>query len=133
MSMNQGHLISSTEAAFLNLQHLPACLTAEQTAALLGRRPEHIPILVEGGFLKPLGDPPKNGIKLFATCDLREKMQDVKWLDRANRFLTRYWQQRNARAKDSTGTSRRFGGMSSEQQVNSNSTQPVLQSGQVAQ
>lgn len=97
--MNQGHLISTAEAAFLNLQQLPACLNAEQTAALLGRRPEHIPLLVEGGFLKPLGDPPKNGIKLFAACEIKEKMQDVNWLNRANKFLTRHWQQRNAKGK----------------------------------
>ncbi|EEF62985.1 hypothetical protein [Pedosphaera parvula] len=103
--MSNSHLISPTEASFLNLKQLPACLNPEQTAALLGRRPEHIPILVEGGFLKPLGDPPKNGVKLFATCELKEKMQDVKWLDRINRHLSRHWQQKNSKKKQGHGDS----------------------------
>jgi hypothetical protein len=97
--MSSNPLISLAEANFLNLQQLPACLNVEQTAALLGRRPEHIPILIEGGFLKPLGDPPKNGIKLFAACDILEKSKDVKWLDKSNRYLTRHWQNRNGRTK----------------------------------
>ena len=97
--MNSGQLISASEAAFLNLQQLPACLNVEQTAALLGRRPEHITILIKGEFLKPLGDPPKNGIKLFAACDILEKSKDVKWLDKANRYLTRHWQNRNGHTK----------------------------------
>jgi hypothetical protein len=97
--MNNGHLISPGEAAFLNLNQLPACLTSEQTATVLGRRPEHIPILVEGGFLKPLGDPPRNGIKVFAACEILERAKDVKWLDKANKCLTRYRQGKNAKSR----------------------------------
>jgi len=93
---SERELISLRTATFLNLRQLPACLDAEQVAALLGRRPEHIPILVEGGFLEPLGDPPKNGAKLFAACLILERTKDVKWLDKANRYLTRHWKKRNA-------------------------------------
>jgi hypothetical protein len=101
--MKNGQLISPAEAAFLNLHQLPACLNAEQTAALLGRKPEHIPVLTEGGFLKPLGDPPRNGIKLFAACEILEKSKDIKWLDKANKYLTRHWQNRNAKGKQRNG------------------------------
>ena len=101
--MNNGHLISPGEAAFLNLHQLPACVNVEQTAALLGRRPEHVPILVEGGFLKPLGDPPKNGIKMFAACEILEKSKNIKWLDKANRYLTRRWKDRNAKCREKAG------------------------------
>jgi len=95
-------LISLRKAAFLNLRQFPAYLDVEQTAVLLGRHPEHIPILVEGGFLEPLGNPPKNGVKLFAACTILEKSKDVKWLDKANRYLTRHWQNRNAKKKHAT-------------------------------
>jgi len=96
-------LISLRKAAFLNLRQFPAYLDVEQTAVLLGRHPEHIPILVEGGFLEPLGNPPKNGVKLFAACSILEKTKDVKWLDKANRYLTRHWQTRNARKNLASG------------------------------
>src|SRR4051812_35901967 len=96
-------LISLRKATFLNLRQFPAYLDVEQTAVLLGRHPEHIPILVEGGFLEPLGNPPKNGVKLFASCTILEKSKDVKWLDKANRYLTRHWQARNAKKNLSSG------------------------------
>src|SRR4051812_41108267 len=63
-------LIPQSSAAFLNLRHLPARLDLEQAAALLGHHPDHIPILVEGKLLKPLGNPPKNGIKWFSCSDV---------------------------------------------------------------
>ena len=100
--MKNGYLISQSEATFLNLQHLPACLTIEQAAAILGRRPEHIPILIQGHFLTPLGDPPKNGMKLFALVEIQEKAKDVNWLNKANKYLTRHWKQRNSESKKSS-------------------------------
>lgn len=89
-------LISKTAATFLNLRHFPACLDVDQTAAMLGRHPDHIPILVDGGFLEPLGDPPKNAVKLFAASDILEKAADVDWLNETSEFLTKHWQRRNA-------------------------------------
>ena len=92
--------MSPTMVEFLNLRHPPACLTMDQAAALLGRRPEHIPLLVEAGLLEPLGDPPKNGLKLFALVDLQEKGKDLKWLHKANKHLTRHWQIKNGKARE---------------------------------
>jgi hypothetical protein len=75
-------VISHTTAAFLNLRRLPASLDIHQVAALLGRHPDHVPMLVKGGLLKPLGNPAANAVKQFAAKDILEKADDVKWLDR---------------------------------------------------
>ena len=91
-------LISKTAATFLNLRRYPACLDVYQTAAILGRHPDHIPILVEGGFLEPLGDPPKNGVKLFAASAVLEKADDIDWLNETSEFLIKHWQRRNAKS-----------------------------------
>ena len=94
-------LIPQSTAAFLNLRHLPARLDVEQTAALLGHHPNHIALLVEGRFLKPLGNPPKNGVKLFAAADVLAKAKDVEWLDKASRYVIRMWAEKNAKQKQS--------------------------------
>jgi hypothetical protein len=76
-------LIPNSVATFLNLRHLPARLTTEQIAAVLGFHPHHIPLLVLGKFLR---------------------------LDNAPKFLTKYWQDKNSRRMvtaeaDETGSS----------------------------
>ena len=69
-------LISEAAATFLGLVRLPGSLDGSQAAALLGIPDDHITPLVKGGLLKPLGDPPKNGIKKFATRDVVDKAND---------------------------------------------------------
>lgn len=98
--MSIGRIISTEDAAFLNQLRLPACLNCEQAAVVLGGKAEHIPILVEGKLLSPLGEPPQNGIKLFAAVDILEKAKDLRWLDKANKYLTRHWQNKNAKARE---------------------------------
>src|SRR5688572_27328238 len=98
-------LIPHSTAAFLNLRHLPARLDVEQTAALLGHHPDHIPILIEGKLLKPLGNPSKNAIKWFASCDILEKCRDAEWLDRAAKHIARYWQRKNGRRSSEVAAS----------------------------
>jgi hypothetical protein len=56
----------------------PARLTAEQAAWVLGCQPHDMPILVSNRLLKPLGNPPPNGIKFFATADLLDLTKDCK-------------------------------------------------------
>src|SRR5438876_8460022 len=72
---------------FLNLKSPPSRLTAEETAWLLGFSVHEIPILMAKGLLKPLGHPPLNGPKFFATAELEERRRDAKWL--AASFLAR--------------------------------------------
>ena len=82
------------------LGQLPARLTAEQAAWVLNCQPHDIPALVAAKLLKPLGNPPANGIKFFATADLLESAKDRTWLVRMSSTIYQHWQKKNARQKD---------------------------------
>lgn len=62
------------------LGQLPARLTAEQAAWMLNCQQHDVPILVTSRLLMPLGNPPPNGIKFFATADVLELSKDRSWL-----------------------------------------------------
>ena len=79
------------------LGQLPARLTAEQAAWVLNCQPHDIPVLVAAKLLKPLGNPPANGIKFFATADLLEAVKDRHWLVRMSATIYQHWQKKNAR------------------------------------
>ena len=79
------------------LGRLPARLTAEQAAWALNCQPHDIPALVAAKLLKPLGNPPPNGIKYFATADLLEASKDNHWLVRMSATIYQHWQKKNAR------------------------------------
>ena len=81
------------------LGQLPARLTAEQAAWVLNCRPHDIPPLIAARLLKPLGNPPANGIKYFATADLLEQIKDRNWLVRVSATICQHWQKKNARQK----------------------------------
>jgi len=83
----------------LLLGQLPARLTAEQAAWVLGCQPHDVPILVTARLLKPLGNPPQNGIKFFATTDLLELAKDRAWLAKMTHTISQHWQKRNTRQK----------------------------------
>jgi hypothetical protein len=68
---------------------LPARLTAEQSARILGFQPHDIPVLVKCDLLKPLGGGPKNCVKFFAACEVEVLREDRKWLDRATKAVSR--------------------------------------------
>jgi hypothetical protein len=81
------------------LGQLPARLTAEQAAWVLNCQPHDIPALVSSRLLKPLGNPPPNGIKFFATADLLELVKDRNWLVRVTSTINQHWHKQNARKK----------------------------------
>jgi len=87
--------MSSQESQLLNLRNLPARLSAEETAWLLGFSPHDISVLIAGGLLKPLGRPPANGVKYFATVVIEEHRRDARWLAQASDHLVRHWKTRN--------------------------------------
>jgi len=76
---------------------LPARLTAEQAAWVLDCQPHDVPALVAAKLLKPLGNPPANGIKFFATADLLEQIKDRNWLVRVSATIYQHWHAKNAR------------------------------------
>ncbi len=77
----------------------PARLTVEQAAWLLGCQLHDVPILVASKLLKPLGNPPPNGIKFFATSEVLELAKDRSWLARITNTVNQHWQKKNARQK----------------------------------
>ena len=83
---------------FLNLLgQLPARLTAEQSAWVINCQSHDIPALVAAKLIKPLGNPPANGIKFFATADLLESAKDRNWLVRVSATIYQHWHKKNAR------------------------------------
>lgn len=78
----------------------PARLTAEQAAWVLNCQPHDMPILVASRLLKPLGNPPQNGVKYFATREILELAKDEKWLHRVTVAIYQHWHQRNTRKKE---------------------------------
>jgi hypothetical protein len=82
------------------LGQLPARLTAEQAAWVLNCQVHDVPALVAAKLLKPLGNPPVNGIKYFATGDLLEAIKDRNWLVRVSATICQHWQKKNAAARN---------------------------------
>lgn len=82
------------------LGQLPARLTVEQAAWVLNCQPHDIPALVSSRLLKPLGNPPPNGIKFFATEYLLELVKDRNWLVRVTITINQHWHKQNAAKKN---------------------------------
>ena len=81
------------------LGQLPARLTAEQASWVINCQPHDVPILVAARLLKPLGNPPPNSVKFFASLELLEQIKDRAWLAKATNALNQHWQKRNAAKK----------------------------------
>lgn len=89
--------MSDDQSKFLSLRRLPARLTRQQTAWELSF-PEHdIPILVMVRLLRPLGNPPENGVKYFAAVEIVKLAQDPQWLAKATNAIYEYWKKKNQR------------------------------------
>jgi hypothetical protein len=86
------------------LGQLPARLTAEQAAWVLNCQPHDVPILVAARLLKPLGNPPPNGIKFFATVEVNELSKDRVWLAKATNAVNLHWRHQNLRKKTRAAT-----------------------------
>ena len=82
------------------LGQIPARLTAEQVAWVLNCQPSDVRILVAARLLKPLGNPPPNSVKFFATLGLLELIKDRAWLAKVTNALNQHWQSKNARKKN---------------------------------
>ncbi len=91
---------------FLNLAHLPARVTTEQAAGLLGFSPHEIPILTARGLLKPLGHPAPNAPKYFLTEAIKELRRDEKWMGKASDAISEYWRIKNNRKGESATAKR---------------------------
>ena len=79
--------------------HLPARLTAEQTAWVLNCQPHDITALMGARLLKPLGNPAQNAIKFFSTAQVLELSRDQNWLVRMTVVINQHWHRQNARKR----------------------------------
>ena len=77
------------------LGQLPARLTVEQAAWVLNCQPHDIPALVAAKLIKPLGNPPQNGVKFFATVELLEASRDRNFLVRMSSVIYQHWHKKN--------------------------------------
>ena len=82
------------------LGELPARLTVEQVAWVLNCQAHDVPILITARLLKPLGNPPANGVKFFGTAEILELTKDPKWLGRVTVAINHHWRNQNARRKE---------------------------------
>jgi hypothetical protein len=82
----------------LNLVSLPGRVNSSETAWRLGFEPDHIPILVGAGLLKPLGNPPAGAVKFFLTIEVEQKKADAKWMTKASEVIRLKWKEKNERA-----------------------------------
>jgi hypothetical protein len=85
------------------LGQLPARLTAEQAAWVLNCQARDIPILVAARLLKPLGNPPPNSVKYFATLEVVELGKERTWLAKVTNALNQHWQKKNAAKRQEGG------------------------------
>lgn len=88
---------STPKQTILNSTRLPARLSSEDAAVVLGYEPHDLPTLIAAGLLKPLGAPTKNAPKRFAAIEILAKTEDLKWLVRAEIAIAQKWKSKNAR------------------------------------
>lgn len=98
-------LISHQARELLNLRRLPAMLNMAQTAVMLGLAEHDIPVLVRHGLLVPLGNPPPNAVKSFATTQVLELAGELAQLAKIRNAVYEHWREKNA-AKTKTSQPR---------------------------
>src|ERR1044071_1808171 len=81
------------------LGQLPARLTVEQAAWILNCQAHDIPVLVAARLLKPLGNPPANGVKYFACAVVLESTKDPIWLAKVANAIHNFWRIKNSQKK----------------------------------
>ena len=82
------------------LGQLPARLPAEQAAWVINCQLHDVPVLVAARLLKPLGNPPPNSVKFFASLELLEQVKDRAWLAKVTNALNQHWQRKNSAMKN---------------------------------
>ena len=90
--------MSDDQQKFLSLLgRLPARLTVAQAAWVLNCQPHDVPVLIASRLIKPLGNPPPNGIKFFSTAEVLEATQNRHWLTKVTATINNHWQKKNQR------------------------------------
>ena len=88
-------VMSQDKKDLLNLRRLPARLTVEEAALVLGCRSYDIPVLEQAGLLKPLARSEKNHARPYAAVDVEALARDPKSLSKAEQLWRKRWHNRN--------------------------------------
>jgi len=88
-------VISQDKKDLLNLRRLPARLTAEEAALVLGCRAYDVPVLEQLGLLKPLAPSEKNHVRHYAAVEVEALARDPKSLSKAEQLWRKRWRDRN--------------------------------------
>jgi hypothetical protein len=83
----------------LLVRRLPARLSVDQTATLLGFAFHDIPILMRCKLLHPLDKPAPNAPKWFAAYEIEELRANRKWLDSATKAVGEHWKHKRFRCR----------------------------------
>ena len=84
-------------SVYQQFSQLPARITSETVAKLLGFEKHEITVLISSKLLKPLGKPAPNGPKCFAKIDVFRLAFDSDWLSQATKAITANWKAKNSR------------------------------------
>ena len=82
---------------------LPACLTVEGVAQILGFARHAIPILVRVGLLRPVGSGRRNTVKFYHREAVLAHARDEQWLAQAVDAIRDHWRARNQRRRRREG------------------------------
>ena len=88
-------VISQDKKDLLNLRRLPARLTAEEAALVLGCRAYDVPALEQLGLLKPLAPSEKNHVRHYAAVEVEALACDPNNLRIAEQLWRKRWRDRN--------------------------------------
>jgi hypothetical protein len=91
--------LSQDQTNFLQLRRLPARLTVDQTAVLLGFHADGIDCLVDIGLMETLGGVSPGVQRMFARVYIEQLGINVKWLAKATVKIRQFHQQRNIARK----------------------------------
>jgi hypothetical protein len=91
--------MSDDEYRLLTVRRLPARLTVERVAILLACQAHDVQGLVRARLLKPLGNPPANGKKMYRTKDVLELADDPSWLNKMTNAIHKRWRDDNSDRK----------------------------------
>ena len=81
------------------LPELPACITVEQVAKMLGFARHAIPVLVRAGLLQPIGTGRRNTVKFYLRDAVLRRCRDERWLARAVEAIRDHWHTKNRRRR----------------------------------
>ncbi|MGO8927021.1 MAG: hypothetical protein ACLQU3_09055 [Limisphaerales bacterium] len=91
-----------TDKELLYYRRLPARLSIEQTALLLGFMVYEVNILVRLGLLRCLGAPAPNSHKYLSAAEIESLAKDRNFLEKASRAVAKHVREHNRKAQNNT-------------------------------